>query len=81
MALQYNTAEKTDSGIVSLLIDGLSYSLPYSSTPNKNTIKSLNIPSITLSEGNHTIELKLENYNGKQAMQPMQLLLIPTLNK
>ena len=81
LALQYNTAEKTDSGIVSLLIDGLSYSLPYSSTPNKNTIKSLNIPSITLSEGNHTIELKLENYNGKQAMQPMQLLLIPTLNK
>ena len=75
--LQYNTADRADSGKVMLLVDGISYRLPYSSPPNKNRIASLNVPAITMSEGNHIIELKLETYNGKQAMQPMQLQLIP----
>ena len=75
--LQYNTADRTDSGTVLLLVDGISYRLPYSSPPNKNRIASLNVSEITMSEGNHNIELKLETYTGKQAMQPMQLQLIP----
>ncbi len=81
LVLHYNTSDKSESGIVVLVIDGTSYHLPYSSTPSKNAIASLKIPSVKMSEGNHIIELKLETYNGKQAMQPMSLQLIPSFDK
>ena len=75
--LQYNTAKNTDSGRIVVLVDDKSYPISYSPSVNINTDVKLSIPTITLPEGNHIIKLQLENFKGTQALQPMQLELVP----
>lgn len=77
ISLQYNTAKNTDSGSVVVLVDDKSYPISYSPTDNANTTASLILPTVTLPQGNHVIKLQLESFNGTQALQPMQLELVP----
>ncbi len=75
--LQYNTANKADSGTIVLMIDDAKYPISYTPTRNANTSATLQMNNVALSEGKHVIQLQLEKYTGTQAMQPMQLLLTP----
>ena len=73
--LQYNTANKTDSGTVVLLIDNVPHQLNYLPTADAAKPNILSLSGINFSEGKHVIQLRLENYSGTIAMQPMQLQL------
>ena len=77
VTLQYNTAKNTDSGRINVLVDDKKYPISYSPSVNINTNANLIIPSITLPEGSHFIKLQLDNFKGTQALQPMQLELVP----
>ncbi len=76
--LQYNTASKTDSGTVVLLIDDIKYKFAYTPTSNANRTESISISTISLAAGKHSIKLQLDSFSGTQAMQPMQLQLTPS---
>jgi hypothetical protein len=75
--LQYNTVNQTDSGTIIVRIDDVPYRIAYTPTSNANSTATLQLPDVAMGKGKHVIQLQLENYTGSEAMQPMQLLLLP----
>lgn len=75
-SIAYNTASKDENGSMNLKIDDRDFPFNYESTKtSKETIRIAE--SVKLTRGNHTIKLELKEFKGKQALQPLYLMVDP----
>ncbi len=77
-SIAYNTDAKDEDGEVVLEVDGNKFPLPYKATNKSNMLVLTPSVNVNLEKGEHTFKLLLNNFKGKQAMQPLHLQLIPS---
>ncbi|MDR2473573.1 MAG: alpha-L-fucosidase [Tannerella sp.] len=81
VSINYNKVAATDAGTVFVEIDGKDYVSNYSPSAKLLESEQIDICTVTLDAGEHTIILKGGNFNGSQYLRPMSLLLKPLENR
>jgi alpha-L-fucosidase len=75
MSLEYNKLAASDTGVIIVVVDGKPYKASYAANRQTKDCERLQVATVELEPGEHTIVLKGEQYQGKQFMRPMQLTL------
>lgn len=73
--LNYNTADKEDTGSVIVEIDGRDYAVAYPAFTEKEGQNSIPICRVKLKKGLHTFILKGKDHEGEQFMNPIAIKL------
>ena len=73
--LSYVTASETDSGSIVCEIDGKQYPVEYTAPQENAGNAKINIGSLELSKGEHTIKLLMNTHSGDECMRPLYVTM------
>ena len=75
MHLQYNTLTETDSGTVSISINGKTYDIKYTPFTERQGTQTVYVADISLDKGEYDIILSGKDFKGDEFMRPISILL------
>ncbi len=76
MALEYNTAEPTDSGEVVLSLAGKQYDVAYTPFVEPQATRRIDVATVKLQPGVYTCRLSAKSQTGRTFMRPTAVLLL-----